>query len=372
MNKAGAPLHDDTLDLPTAWQWVWRARRLVVGMTLLALAVSALLVWTLVPVTYETRVELLPPRPADLSAYALVHQLSSVVVSDGHADQDSLRAADVIPALSVDQVYRVFLRHLTSARLRDRFVAAYFRPQVATSDTLTSRARLHDRLDESVRFVLPDGRSDRHGRSTLIWRGTDPEQIAIWANTYVAWAMRAAQQELMADLRSEIQMRRHSAQAVVEVLRRSGAVERRFEIARVSDALRLAQAVHLDGPAQGVWVMQSDLHELAYLQGSRALQAQLDVLLAREQDEPYIRELPSVRYRQALLETLAARSLTMRVATWDARVQAPTVPTGPDRPIMVLWGGVLGLVLGLGWALGRGAWLSRAPRHPVQSDGRDA
>lgn len=372
MNRAGAPLHDDTLDLRTAWQWVWRARRLVVGMTLLALAVSALLVWTLVPVTYETRVELLAPRPADLSAYALVHQLSSVAVSDGQADQDAPHAADAIPALSVDQVYRVFLRHLTSVQLRDRFFAAHFQPQGATPDTPSPQERLRDRLDASVRIVLPDGRSDRHGRSTLIWRGTDPQQIAIWANTYVAWAMRAAQQELTADLRSEIQMRRHSAQTLVEVLRRSGAVERRFEIARVSDALRLAQAVHLDGPAQGVWVMRSDLHELAYLQGSRALQAQLDVLLARGQDEPYIRELPSVRYRQALLETLAARSLTMRVATWDARAQAPTVPTGPGRPVMVLWGGVLGLVLGLGWALGRAAWLSRAPMHSVRSDGRGA
>lgn len=371
MNGAGGPLHHDTLDLRTAWQWVWRARRLVVGVTLLALAVSALLVWTLVPVTYETRVELLPPRPADLSAYALVHQLSSVAVSDGLADQETPHTADVIPALSVDQVYRVFLRHLTSAQLRDRFVAAHFRPQVATRDTLPSQARLRDRLDESVRIVLPDGRGDRQGRSTLIWRGTDPEQIAFWANTYVAWAMRAAQQELVADLSSEIQMRRHSAQAVVEVLRRSGAIERGFEIARVSDALRLAQAVHLVGPRQGVWIMESDLHELAYLQGSRALQAQLNVLRARKQDEPYIRELPSVRYRQALLDKLAARSLTMRVATWDARAQAPTVPAGPGRAAMVLSGGVLGLILGLGWAIGRGAWLSCAPMHSVRSDGRD-
>lgn len=372
MNGAGGPFLHDTLDLRTAWQRVWRARRLVVGMTLLALAVSALLVWTQVPMTYETRVELLAPRPADLSAYALVHQLSSVAVSDELADQDVLRAVDAIPALSVDQVYRVFLRHLTSAQLRDRFVAAHFQPQVTTTDTSSSQARLRDRLDDSVRFVLPDGRRDRPGRSTLIWRGTDPDQIAIWANTYVAWAMRAAQQELIADLRSEIQMRRHSAQAVVEVLRRLGAVERRFEIARVSDALRLAQAVHLDGPGQGLWVMASDVHELAYLQGSRALQAQLDVLREREQDEPYIRELPSVRHRQALLERLAAQSLTMRVATWDARAQVPTVPTGPGRMAMVLSGGVLGLILGLGWALGRGAWLSCAPMHCVRSDGRGA
>lgn len=372
MNRARAPLLDDTLDLRTAWQWVWRARRVVVGMTLLALAVSALLVWTLVPVRYETRVELLPPRPADLSAYALVHQLSSVAVSDGQADQDAPQAADAIPALSVDQVYQVFLRHLTSVRLRDRFFAAHLQAQEGAHATPSSQERLRDRLDASVRIVLPDVRNGPHARSSLIWRGADPQQIAIWANTYVAWAMRAAQQELMADLRSEIQMRRHSAQTLVEVLRRSGAVERRFEIARVSDALRLAQAVHLDGPAQGLWVMESDLHELAYLQGSRALQARLDVLLAREQDEPYIRELPSVRYRQALLETLAARSLTMRVATWDARAQAPTVPAGPGRVAMVLSGGVLGLTLGLGWALGRGAWLSRAPLHPVQSDGRGA
>ena len=372
MSEAGLPPSHDAVALRTAWRCVWRGRRRVVAVTLIALAVSALLAWTVVPVTYETRVELLPPRPADLSAYALAHQLSSVVVTHALADQEAPQGADAIPTLGVEQAYRIFLRHLTSAQLRDRFFTAHVQPQIATSDTPLSRERLRNRLDESVRIVLPDARSGRGQRSTLIWRGADPEQIAVWANTYVAWAMRAAQDALLDDLRSEIQMRWQGAQTQVEVLRQSGAVERRFEIARVQDALNLAQRVGQVGPAQGLWILESALHERAYLRGSQALQAQLDVLLAREQDEPYIPELSSVRHRQMLLETLAAQSLSIRVATWDARAYVPTAPIGPGRPALALGGGVLGLLLGLGWAVGRGAWVSSGAPHTVRTDVRGA
>ena len=73
-----------------------------------------------------------------------------------------------------------------------------------------------------------------------------------------------------------------------------------------------------------------------------------------------------------LLETLAAQSLSIRVATWDARAYVPTAPIGPGRPALALGGGVLGLLLGLGWAVGRGAWVSSGAPHTVRTDVRGA
>ncbi|AWP59361.1 hypothetical protein B7P02_15655 [Bordetella bronchiseptica] len=367
MSGAGVPLHGDVLDLRIAWQWVWRARLVVMAVTVATMALSAWLAWTVVPVQYETRVQVLPPRPADLSAYALAHQLTSVVVGHAQADQDAAREPDAIAALSVEQAYRMFLRHLTSAQLRDRFLMAHVQAHSATTDTPRSRERLRRQLDQAVRIVLPDARTSQHQWTTLIWRGADPEQIAVWANTYVAWAMEAACNELLADLRSEIQMRRQAARTQVEVLRQSGAVERRFEIERVDEALTIAQRAGLVGPAQGIWILESALQAQSYLQGSQALQAQRDVLLAREEDEPYIAQLSSVRHRQALLESLAAQSLSIQVASWDARAQVPTEPIGPARWVWVLGGAVLGLLLGLGWAVGRGAWFASGAPHTART-----
>lgn len=351
--------HGDEIDVAALWRGLWGARRTIGVMTLIVTALACVYAYAIAPVVFETRVVLLPPRAADLAGYNQAHQLSQAIYHASDAAQDPAGEQptdNAIARITPNQAYRVFQRHLSSANLRTQFLASI---QTESGQGLRAGdAAASEALQEALTIELPKSRQDQ---TVVAWRGEDPVLIARWANRYVHAAMQAARTELLDTLASEVAMRARSTQLQSEVVRSVGRVERRFEMARVRDALHIAQAIGLEGLAHTPRLLSPYLDEVMYLQGSRALQAQLRALSDRQIDDPFLVQLLPLRQARLLLERIALDPAGLRVAMLDASAQVSQVPVQPRRWLIVLLGAALGLMLGTAVALLRGFEFRPAP-----------
>ncbi|WP_041682496.1 LPS O-antigen chain length determinant protein WzzB [Pusillimonas sp. T7-7] len=344
--------HGDEIDVAALWRGLWGARRTIGVITLIVTALACVYAFAVAPVVFETRVVLLPPRVADLAGYNQAHQLSQAIYHASDAAQDSAGEQptdNAIARITPNQAYRVFQRHLSSASLRTRFLASI---QTESGQGLRAgNAAANKALQEALTIELPKSGQDQ---TVVTWRGKAPVLIARWANQYVHAAMQAARAELLDTLAGEVAMRTRSTQLQSDVVRSVGQVERRFEMARVRDALHIAQAISLEGLAQTPRLLSPHLDEVMYLQGSRALQAQLNALAQRQIDDPFLPQLTPLRQARLMLERIALDPTGLRVAMLDASAQVSQIPVRPQRWLIVLLGAALGLMLGTAVALLRG------------------
>lgn len=339
---------NDDIDLVKLVEQVWQARAWVLGVTAVVMASAALYAFGMAPVVYETRALLLPPSPSALAIHSYAHLTSAVAYPQLHRSLDDAIPSEsdlAIPLLTPGQAYQVFLRHLGSTQLRQQFFDAHYQRTVPlTQRSPSALARHWAEMNESMVVTLPSAGSQR---ATLTWRGEDSDRIAMWANQFVDMAIVAAQQQLQDDLVSELTMRLRSVQVQVDVSRQVGRTQRHAQIARTQEAWQIAHALGLEDPydMSGV-LMIDDTQALSYLQGSKALQAQLTLLRTRELDDPYIEALTPLRLTELLLSSIPVVSHEIGVARVDAAAVVPQFPAAPQRTLIMVSAGILGLILG--------------------------
>ncbi|MDK7587454.1 Wzz/FepE/Etk N-terminal domain-containing protein [Alcaligenes faecalis subsp. phenolicus] len=363
----------DDIDLRELIVQLWFSRGLIACVTMAAVVVAFVYAFFLAEEVYETRAIMLPPTHQHLAAYNLAYQATSgdVDLTFGRrSDAASSIKEQAIPGITVEMAYAVFQRHLSSMQLREQFFNTYYAGDAKNVHLSKERYRLWQSLQEAIRIELPGTvKGSPSGQTTLLWKGSDPDKIADWSNRYIDMAMQAAAAELMTNLNSELATRQAAVQVQLSILRQSGVDQQLYELARLREALRIADMIgledHLDSPK--IWT--DNLGDLSYVQGSKALKAQLDALEAREDIDSFLPEIPRLLRWQSLLSSLAAHPADVRVAEWDARAQAPAVPVSPRRALIVALGLVLGLMMGVCWALARHAFgvgersHGKAPQH---------
>ncbi|MBO9356974.1 hypothetical protein GG851_23540 [Bordetella petrii] len=338
----------DEIDLMQLFKQLWRGRAWVMGVAAVASALAAVYVFGFAPVVYETRVVLLPPSPSDLAAYT--HAYLNSEAAYRHSTQEAT-PADTNPAISPltsEQAYRGFLTHLASAQLRERFFDEVY---LQAGSSVQSNAKVFAHMFKAIDLRLPSPGSQE---TVLTWRGEEPEKIATWANQFVAMAISAAQRQLKDDLVSELATRLRSVRAQMDTERQVGHTERRAQIVRTQEALRMAQALGLDNgfEAQGVLIVD-DGNALPYSQGSKALQAKLAALRTRQDDDPWLDALAPLRRTESLLRDVVISVDAIGVAHVDAAAAVPHVPVAPRHALIMSAACVLGLLLGCGVALVR-------------------
>ncbi|MNR32418.1 Tyrosine-protein kinase ptk [compost metagenome] len=92
---------------------------------------------------------------------------------------------------------------------------------------------------------------------------------------------------------------------------------------------------------------------LMYMRGAKAIRAELQVLQARQSDDPFILELRKLQDRLAFLKGIDVKPDNVAVFTLDSAAEVPETPIKPKKVLIIALGVVLGGMLGVFIALVR-------------------
>lgn len=328
----------DEIDLRKLVLTIWRNKaQLVACIFIFVLASVAYAV--LVTPTYEASSNILPPTPANLSSYNVVAQ------SD-----------DLLPALKTDEAYRIFLRHLNSGALKLAFFDKHYIPKHATSPepSISEREELWAAFNTTLSIAMPS--SSAADLATVRMTGENPTIISEWVNEYIKMALTAAGKQASDTLLSAISARIQRLSIDIASLRATAEQERLNRISRLKEDLVLARSIDLKNPPSNTNLIISYNQDTAYLRGSIAIEAELKLLEARANNDPFIEDLAQLNEQLLLLKGLELNDTPLQLAIVDNYALAPETPIKPKKKLIVLLGLILGFSFGIIWVLIRSWW----------------
>lgn len=335
----------DEIDLRALVQTLWASRILIILVTLAVTCIAAAYAFFSTPI-YETYAQTLPPKASDLASYNIGSQLTGVAIS-GITEVNSFTAVPPsIKELTTKDAYSAFLQNLASDTVRQQFFESVYLPAQRTETNQVSKDKLKKQLAKELTITLPTPTKPDDNSAKVRFEGSNPKNIANWADTYVALAVKATQKELLGDLAGEVTTRRQSIDDQISTLRKIALITRQDRIRRLKDALRVAKSIGLEVPANSGNLVTSYTGEMTYLRGAKALQAELDVLEKRNNDDPYISNLSDLLKKQTLLKGIDLTPSHLSVATIDQVALVPVDPVKPKKVLILALGVILGGVLG--------------------------
>ena len=324
----------DEIDLRELALSLWASRTLIVIITIVVTLVAAAYAY-LTPRIYESGVQTLPPPASSLASYNAGSQL-----------QDTVKLPELTPELA----YKTFMRHLSSDSIRTKFFNDVYLPANKSDASEAQRDALWRRMSKEITVTLPRQGMDI---ASLTVEGENPQVVADWANQYAQEAINAAREELIGNLASSVEVAQRITSEQIKALRTVAASVRQAELTRLGDALRIAESVGLEVPPETGNLITSYSDNNTYLRGSRAIRAEMEQLQARKSDDPYIKELPGLLKKEALLSSTNLNPESLAVATIDRSALVPEDPIRPRKMLILALGLVLGAMLGVFIALAR-------------------
>lgn len=341
VEQAGNPgRYDDEIDLRELFANLWAERLLILLVTLVIGGAAAVYAFRSLPV-YEAKSSLLPPRPSDIAGYNLGRKAAS------------------LPAFKVVDVYGTFTRNLTSEAARRSFFRDIYLPSLDEKGRSAPQDRLWKQFNEMLVATAPDVKTRPEYFEVRV-EHKDPELAAKWSNLYVERASELAREDMQQNVRQEIDTRAQEIQRQIEVLREAALKRREDRIARLKEALVVADQVGVDVPqvTPGRTASDGDLSSfvdgsLMYMRGAKAIRAELQVLEARESDDPFINELRGLQGQLVFLQRIDVKPDNVAVFTLDSAAEVPETPIKPKKALILAIGIVLGGMLGIFVALVR-------------------
>lgn len=349
---ASSNIPSDEIDLVELLEQLWKQKLLIALVTLIVTVVAASYTFLSAPV-YEAKTSLLPPRLADIAGYNLG------------------RAEAGLPEFTVEKIYSIFTRNLRSEYQRNSFFEQVYLPAQAAEGAPETKDQLREALNRKLVVSNPDAKNNPD-RFEVAVQSAVSSRAAEWANLYVERAANKTRQDMADTVATEISTRVKSIKSRIEVLRENAKKLREDRIARLNEALIVADKVGVQAPQVKASRTSSDGEleqfvdgNLIYMRGAKAIRAELTVLQSRTNDDPFIAGLRDFENQLDFLSKVSVSPDNVTVFTLDNTAEAPEAPIKSKKTLIIALGVVLGGMLGVFIALIRGMRVKR--RQPSLS-----
>ena len=319
------------LDFEVLVKRVWEQKLLVLLITVFFVLVGVAYAMLAAPV-YEAKAYLQKPSIADIAP-----------LNQGRG------ASDLMPRLTVKSVYDVFLGTLQSEQLRRDFFVQGYLPRLTEQERRVGREELYTRFVRQ--FVFAADRQDA-GRLLMTVQADEPQKAVQWLTDYLAQAQKQAKVEILEDVRSETVAMVASLGRRISEGRENARREREDEVARLSEALKVAESVGLQKPPMidiglSAEVSSGMTGTLSYLRGVAALKAELENLRSRKSDDPFVPKLRQMQAGMAFYQGLEIEPSTFQVYRLDGLVEEPVTPLKPRKGLIIVLFFIGGLLVGM-------------------------
>ncbi|MFW3895888.1 Wzz/FepE/Etk N-terminal domain-containing protein [Pseudomonas bharatica] len=341
---------DEEIDLVELFQDFWKQKLLILMIILIFFISSCVYVFCTVP-TYQAKVFVGAPSQNDISA-----------LNYGRGGGSGLRM------LTVKDVYDVYLRNLQSESLRREFFRTVYLPALPEELIDEPQSELYLRFLSAI-TIGPASKAEE-GRYFITARTSDPQHAAEWVVRYAQSAGRQGRAEIIQNVMADAKVKANNLEQEINLAREGARKQREDQIIQLNEALRVATTVGLEAPPiipsglSGVVSAGMD-GALAYMRGTKALEAEINNLRNRASDDPFV---PNLRERQeslAFYKALNVDSATVEVFQQDGAVETPDKPIEPKKGLILGLAVLAGLASGLGVAFLRGLLWRGARRNQV-------
>lgn len=339
---------DDEIDLLELFHGLWMQKWLIVLITLVFTVAAATYAFISKPV-YEVAATVLPPSLSDIAGF----NLGRTGVNNGGLE----------PFL-VDDVYAVFTRNLQSDRSRRKFFKDFYLSSLDDVQRLGSQDNIYKIFKDKFSVKVLD--KNQPERYSIIIEHYNPELASVWAKQYVDQVAERSLNEMLLNADRELAVRARNIQQQIKSERDSAKARREDRTVQLQEALTVADTIGLVNPPVITGRVSNDGElsafmdgSLMYMRGSKALRAELDVLLARTSDDPFIPGLRDLEAKYQLFSGVSPDPNNVAVFRQDGEIEVPDQPIKPKKSLIVALGIVLGGMLGLLIALIRVVLIKR-------------
>lgn len=308
----------------------WLILILAVSCSLLAFAYTQVKT-----VIHVAEAEVSPVSATDLENYNLANRIIETTLSDANA-----RIQPTV--LTPKDVYLEFHKNLNSLTVLEEFFDQFYLPALSQEERQAGMqwnlAQMHKRLRiREMGLVKPDALQ-------VEFEDTDSEQAQNLLKRYVSFANQKTVDDLNKQLLGRIDAARKQVQLQLYSVRETAEQERKYQIARLSAALEIAEKIHLKKPTDDGSVLINFDEKNLYLKGSDALKAELAILAQRRDNDAHIKDLNLLLDKQALLRNLPEDITVVRAAKFEPN--RLTQVKGLSDGLTIALGAILGLLIG--------------------------
>lgn len=331
--------YDDEISLYELVLILWRNRMTAIATAAVVVVLSVLYLVIASPV-YKADVHFLPPLQQDIEALNVAKQYGLLGYDTG-------------------QVYQEFIRQLDSLALRLKFfrqhkLLDYYAPDeedVDESDVF--REKFNEKL-----VVGSPGRNEDASFRAISFQIDDAEKSAALLNSFVDYVLAATKEKLIGNVNNNIAAEVAQLETSIASKRSIAKQRREDTVAKLEEALQVAKKLKIQKPsdyrrdfqvysqsAESVAVNTAEMP--LYTQGTIALQAEIDALVSRKSDDPFIGGLRDLQERLNSLRSLVIDPRTIRAATVDRVAVVPAKPEKPKKLLVLAVGVCLAAMLGV-------------------------
>ena len=346
-NKARAPVslnvqqpfyQDDEISLYELWSIIKKGQLLFFSVAAVALIIVGLYMVFATRV-YESKIIFTPPHDRNILPLNV---------------EAMLGASGPVRQLSAEGVYSLFLNNLSSYNIRMEFFRQNDLENYFRKDENATEAEMFEKyFDEKLAIVLPD-KKQKSPQASLSFLVDDAALSAKWVNAFVSLVKERTVTDLVADIEFSIQTRIQHIKQEVTSKRKTAFDRRQDSISRLSEAVVVAESLNIvsrmdagkqAGSSTGVAINTADIP--LYMRGTKALNAEIQVLKKRVSDDPFIRELRSLEERLVELESISIDRRQLSPVTIDKLAVSPYKPKSPKLVLVLGIGLVVAVFLGL-------------------------
>ncbi|PWB36025.1 hypothetical protein DCO48_00840 [Pseudomonas sp. SDI] len=311
---------------------LWGGKWVIASVAALVLIAAIFYAFSVTPL-YEAKMFVEPPAQNDI------------------APLNFGRGADTeLPLLSTEDVYDVYARSLLSESLRRKFFQTVYLPGLDEAQRRQGQDGLYSQFNQLL--LVARVNKDVPTRYSIKVQLADPREAVQWVVQYAEMVSAQAKVEVLNGAKSDAAVKAANLERQIAMARNTAEKVREDREARLSEALAVAKSIGLEKPPLISGSLAAEISAgvagaLSYMRGSQALQAEIDNLQSRASDDPFIEGLRQLEEDFAFYRGLSIDPSVVAVYRQDGAVELPDRPVRPNKLLIVLMGGLLGVVMGI-------------------------
>ncbi|WP_053122453.1 LPS O-antigen chain length determinant protein WzzB [Pseudomonas sp. P1.31] len=255
---------------------------------------------------------------------------------------------------TVNQVYKVFLSNLQSESQRRQFFESTYLPASGGEPSALSSGVLYGVFSKTIAVAQVDKEED--GRWSVSLQDSNPERSVEWVTAYVNQVGESTARELAQNAKKEVLVLGRNRVLEIETLRDSARKTRNDNIAKIREALLVAQSSGLENTVvfsgRGTEKLAGNMFEdNTYMRGSKALEAELKNLENRQSEDPFIPGLRNLQKDVEFFQKVESENFEIAAYRHDGVLDLPSSPIKPKKALIILLGLLVGGLLGCAVAL---------------------
>lgn len=332
--------NDEEISLVDLWRVIVARKKLIMLSVVAAMLIAAAYIFMIEPV-YQAQTYLVPSKQQDL-----------------HGLQVDYRGNErfSIEKYTPEVVFQMFQKNFKSKGLRREFwrqqhLADQYLEDKPHTDALMDSV-FDSKFDSGLRVQL-DEQNDSLVVATFEY--SEPVPGAQWLNQFVTFVKESTLDLILDDINFTIAAEISQVRYQIDSQLKLAEQERRDKIQLLSEALRIAKALDIEGMsglAVGIGKEQTSIEVKTteaplYMRGSRALESEITVLESRKSDEAFVGGLRDLKEKLAFLENIPVDRDAISVITVDTEARSPYRAQKPRKTLIVVLAVALGLVIGV-------------------------